>query len=277
MDAGVLSESMTRLLRGEIPECTIVTSSHSATLALAVIRHEDRLDVNMVVPPTSVVLARRIALDRGDPEPALRRVALLAARAVESSAHLGWGESAREGVQGGAFHLSIEASVVTQWWASSREPRFGPALALTMGWGSFGVGVWTGLFALDDRQVEGLHTRATEWAVLARGVWRPLRIGSIGLGAEWGGGIGAIWLRAVPEGVLGAIETRVQTVEGWFRGGFLVEMWMAQERFHLFARGGGLFRLGDVEIIVPPSYGDDRLRTGVATPWVELGLSLRFL
>jgi hypothetical protein len=275
VDAGGLSARMVALLQAEMPDCEVVTSSGSATLSLAVMRTDGHLDVDMIAPPATSVLTRRVAIDEGDPEPALRRIALLAARAVESSASLPPLEVEPER----SVHLSIGGSFVTHWWASPGRATFAPALALTIDLGAFDVGVWAALFVPNDRDVAGVEAEATELGVLLRGGWSPLAVGPISFGLELGGGVNAIWVRAKPALNVApgrTDETRATTVEGLVRGGVAIEAWFLDDRLHAFARGGGLLRIPHVEVSIPEEYGAEQIRTGVLGPWVEVGLAARF-
>jgi hypothetical protein len=277
VDAGALSERMIALLGTEVPDCEVVTSSSAATLSLAIMRVEDHLDVDMTAVPATPVLSRRVAIDDGDPEPALRRIALLAARAVESSLQLEPPETETETTWTGA----IAASFATSCWTSPFSPQLGPALALTFDVDAFQIGVWSALLVLNDPTVDQrVEVRATELTVLVQGAWRPLAIGPLSAGLDLGAGINRVWANAKP--IAFSVmpgeteETRIRSFEILVRGSAVLEVELGA-RLSLFVRGGGLLRVLSVHLDIPAVYYDKPIRTGVAGPWGEIGLAVQFL
>ncbi len=274
VDAGALSKRLEALLATEVPDCRVVTSSRAATLSLTIQRLDGHLDVDMIAPPSMPVLARRIALDDADPEPALRRIALLAARAVESSRAIEHPETLEPER---LWHFSLEAAFATQWWASPQRPQLGPALAVSVQRADFEAGVWAGLFCC-NRDDAGIEAQATELTVLLRAGWRPLHLGPVALGLELAGGANAIRIRAAPAAFPvapgQAEETRVRTAEGVVRFGGTFRATLVGETLTVFADGGGLLRFPAVTLTLPAS--DDEIRTGILVPWLEAGLAVRF-
>jgi hypothetical protein len=281
VDAGALSAPMIALLASEVPSCEIVTSSGTATLSLAIMRADGHLDVDMTARDATPVLARRVAIDDGDPEPALRRIALLAARAVESSQELEPFEPSVEVERApeaeSSWHLSIEGSFATSWWAAPNIPRFGPALALSFAFGAFDVGLFGAWFVAGEGARDHVEFRATEIEILGRGGWRPLAWGPLSFGLELGAGANVMFLRARSiEFSADTVFTETTEVEGLIRGGGIVDAWLWSERLHAFVRGGGLVRIPHVEIPIAPGYEGRPVSSGTVSPWLEVGLAVRF-